>query len=331
MKIGLFLTNEHTAPADLSAQLKTQFDLATTAAEGGWDSIFTGQHFISEGTQRLQPIPFLSRLAAEVPGMTLGTGIYLWTLGNPVSMAEEFATLDVITGGRTVAGLGLGYRPEEFAAFGVERSTRVRRFERSLEIARELWSGEPVSAEEEWCTLDGATIGTPPVNGTIPVWIGGTSDPAVRRAGRLSEGWIINPAAPGHTTARQAELYRETSREAGRGDGWIGAFREIYCAPTTEQARELALPYLEKKYGVYEAWGQQSGHPDQQALTGQIDEVGESRFIVGSPEDCRKELARFRDTVGVDEFILRTEWPDMPHESAKASLDLLIREVVPGL
>jgi len=331
MKIGLFLTNEHTAPANLSEHLASQFDLAGAAAAAGWDSIFTGQHFITEGTQRLQPIPFLARLAAEVPGMALGTGIYLWSLGNPVSMAEEFATLDVISGGRAVAGIGLGYRPEEFAAFGVDHPTRARRFERSLAIARELWSGAPVSADEDWCRLDGATIGTPPVNGNIPVWIGGTSDPAVRRAGRLAEGWIINPASPGGTISRQAELYRRTSEEHGNGRGWIAAFREVFCAPTDEQARELALPYLEKKYGVYSSWGQEKGHPDDQALTGDIDDVGAARFIVGGPEHCRAALDRFRNEVGVDEFILRTEWPDMPHESARASLDLLVREVVPAL
>ncbi|TQJ30922.1 LLM class flavin-dependent oxidoreductase [Microbacterium sp. SLBN-146] len=331
MKAGLFLTNEHTAPADLSAHLGQQFDMTRAVAEAGWDSIFTGQHFITEGTQRLQPLPFLARLAAEAPGLTFGTGIHLWTLGNPVAMAEEFATLDVITGGKTVAGLGLGYRPEEFAAFGVDRPSRVKRFERSLDIARRLWRGEAVDADEPWCRLEGATIGTPPVAGDIPVWIGGTSDPAVRRAGRLSEGWILNPAAPSETIARQAALYRETSVEQGNGRGWIAAFREVFCASTNEQARAQALPYLEKKYGRYAAWGQDDGHPDHQALTGEADTVGRGRFIVGDPEHCRTELARFRDEIGVDEFIYRTEWPDMPAESAYSSLDLLIREVVPAL
>ncbi|RKT31471.1 alkanesulfonate monooxygenase SsuD/methylene tetrahydromethanopterin reductase-like flavin-dependent oxidoreductase (luciferase family) [Microbacterium sp. AG1240] len=331
MKVGLFLTNEHSTPADMGAHLGDQLALARTAADAGWHSIFTGQHFVTEGTQRLQPLPFLARLSGEVPGMRLGTGIHLWTLGNPVAMAEEFATLDVLTGGRMIAGLGLGYRAEEFAAFGVDRASRARRFERNLEIARALWSGEPVTVDEPWCSLDGATIGTPPVQRPLPVWIGGTSNAAIRRAGRLSDGWILNPAAPAGTIAEQASLYRSTSQDSGRGDGWIAAFREVYCAPTTERARELALPFLEKKYGRYEAWGQQDGHPDGQALTGGADEVGAGRFIVGDPEHCRRELARFRDLVGVDEFLLRTDWPDMPAAAAMSSLELLTREVVPGL
>lgn len=331
MRVGLFLTNEHTAPADLASKLPAQLALARTVAAAGWHSIFTGQHFVTEGTQRLQPLPFLARLAAEAPGMTLGTGIHLWSLGNPVAMAEEFATLDVITGGRTVAGLGLGYRPEEFAAFGVQKSSRARRFERNLDIARRLWSGKPVTVDEEWCRLDAATTATPAVRGDIPVWIGGTSDAAVRRAGRLSEGWILNPAAPRDTIVRQAGLYRSTSQEHGRGAGHIAAFREVFCAPTTQIAREQAMPYLRQKYGSYGKWGQQDGHPSDDGRAWEGDAIESHHFIVGDPEHCRTELSRFRDDVGVDEFILRTEWPDMPDRLALSSIDLLTREVVPAL
>lgn len=330
MKVGLFLTNEHTAPADLAGRLDDQLRLAVQAAEGGWDGIFTGQHFVTSGTQRLQPIPFLARLSGEVPGLRLGTGVHLWSLGNPVAMAEEFATLDVLSGGRAVAGLGLGYRPEEFAAFGIDRATRVRRFERNLEIARELWSGASVTVDEPWCRLEDATIGTLPVQQPLPVWIGGTSGAAVRRAGRLADGWIVNPAAPADTLVDQAAEYRQVSADHGR-PGWIAAFREIYCAPTEAQAIEMAMPYLSKKYGVYERWGQEDGHPKGQSLTGDTADVAEGRFIVGDPEQCAAALRAFRDVVGVDEFILRTDWPDLPVESARSSLDLLIREVVPAL
>lgn len=331
MKTGLFLTNEHTAPADLSATLGDQLALAARVAEAGWHGIYTGQHFVTSGTQRLQPIPFLARLAAEAPGLKLGTGIHLWSLGNPVGMAEDFATLDVLSGGRVVAGLGLGYRPEEFAAFGIDRAQRVRRFERNLEIARELWSGGAVSCDEPWCRLEDATIGTRPVQDPLPVWIGGTSTAAVRRAGRLADGWIVNPAAPADTVVDQAALYRRTSAESGRGPGWIAAFREIFCAPTRAQAEESALPFLQKKYGVYDTWGQKDGHPSDQPLTGSAEQVGDGRFIIGTPEDCVAQLRAMADTVGVDEFILRTDWPDMPIESARSSLELLIREVVPSL
>ncbi|MEO9323294.1 LLM class flavin-dependent oxidoreductase [Nocardioides sp. C4-1] len=331
MRTGLFLTNEHTAPADLAARLPDQLRLASMAAEAGWSSVFTGQHYISEGTQRTQPIPFLARLSAEVPGLTLGTGIYLGAVAHPVSMAEDFASLDVLSGGHAVAGLGLGYRDEEFAAFGVERKQRVRRFERNLEIARDLWSGEPVDADEPWCRLEGATIGVLPVQDPLPVWIGGTGDAAVRRAALRGQGWIINPAAPAATLVDQAALYRSTSQKAGRGPGHVAAFREVFCAADDETARERALPYLAAKYGVYASWGQAAAHPGQQQLDGPTDQVAEGRFIVGGPETCRAALAELRDQLGVDELIVRTDWPELPPEHAVESLALLAAEVVPAL
>lgn len=331
MKVGLFLTNEHTAPADLAARLPEQLRLASIAAEAGWSSVFTGQHYISEGTQRTQPIPFLARLSAEVPGMRLGTGIYLGTIAHPVAMAEDFASLDVLSGGKAVVGLGLGYRDEEFAAFAVERKQRVRRFERNLEIARALWSGEPVDADEPWCKLEGATIGVLPVQDPLPVWIGGTGDAAVRRAALKGQGWIINPASPAGTLVEQAAAYRSISEEAGRGPGYVAAFREVFCAADDETARERALPYLSKKYGVYDKWGQAAAHPGQQSLVGPTDEVASGRFIVGSPETCRAALAELRDQLTVDELIVRTDWPDLPADHAAESLRLLADEVVTGL
>lgn len=331
MRTGLFLTNEHTAPADLAAKLPEQLRLASMAAEAGWSSVFTGQHYVSEGTQRTQPIPFLARLSAEVPGLNLGTGIYLGAVAHPVSMAEDFATLDVLSGGKAVVGLGLGYRDEEFAAFGVERKQRVRRFERNLEIARDLWSGQPVHADETWCRLDGATIGVVPVQDPLPVWIGGTGDAAVRRAALQGQGWIINPAAPAATLVDQAALYRATCAEAGRGPGWVAAFREVFCAADDETARERALPHLARKYGVYNRWGQAAAHPGQQQLDGPTDEVAEGRFIVGSPETCRAAIAELQALLGVDELIVRTDWPDLPADHATESLALLAAEVVPHL
>ncbi|MFD1714900.1 LLM class flavin-dependent oxidoreductase [Amnibacterium flavum] len=330
MKVGLFLTNEHPTGSDLSAAFDDQLWFAEAAASGGWESLFTGQHFVSSGTQRTQPIPFLARLAAAAPGLSLGTGIHLFSLGNPVAMAEDFASLDVVSGGRVIAGLGIGYRPEEFAAFGIDMTQRARRFERNLEIARELWSGRPVTVDEEWCRLDEAVIGTRPVQDPLPVWIGGTGPRAIERAGRLADGWIINPAADSGSLADLAPGYRSAALAAGR-PSHVAAFREVYCAATDELARETALPHLARKYAGYSSWGQERGHVSDQSLAGPVDEVGRDRFIVGSPETVLAGLRSFRDTIGVDEFILRTDWPGMPVGDSLRSMDLLAREVLPVL
>jgi len=87
----------------------------------------------------------LGRIAAEAGSMRIGTNIFRLPIHNPVYVAEQVATLDVISGGRFIFGVGLGYRPEEFDAFGVEMKTRVPRFLESLEIARRLWTEAEVT------------------------------------------------------------------------------------------------------------------------------------------------------------------------------------------
>jgi alkanesulfonate monooxygenase SsuD/methylene tetrahydromethanopterin reductase-like flavin-dependent oxidoreductase (luciferase family) len=327
-KVGLFLTNQQRPGRDMRAALDEQIELARLARDGGWDSIWTGHHFLSTLSQ-LQPVPFLARLAAETGEMELGIGILLLTVENPVAVAESVASLDVICGGRAVLGVGLGYRDVEFEAFAVEKGTRVRRFEANLDIVRRLWAGEEVSADLPWCRLDAARLTTLPLR-RPPLWIGATGDRAVARAGRLADGWLVNPAAAASEVERQRALLLE-ERPPGQAPPTIAAFKEVFCAEDRETAVRLARPYLEEKYKAYESWGQAEGLTDTDTLAVAFEELRSSRFIVGSPADCLAELSRWRDEIGVSHFMLRTDWAGMPVETARRSVELLSRQVIPSL
>src|SRR5262245_24417886 len=111
-----------TAPA-----LREALEQVRLMRELGFDSVWLGQHYLSTPYQMWQPMPLLARLAAEAGDMTVGTNIFLLTIHNPVESAELAATLDVITEGRFVFGVGLGYRPEEFEAFGIPTAGRDRK------------------------------------------------------------------------------------------------------------------------------------------------------------------------------------------------------------
>jgi alkanesulfonate monooxygenase SsuD/methylene tetrahydromethanopterin reductase-like flavin-dependent oxidoreductase (luciferase family) len=329
-KVGLFLTNQQPPGRDMRAALEEQIELAHIARDSGWDSVWTGHHFLSTLSQ-LQPVPFLARLAAETGEMELGIGILLLTVENPVAVAESIASLDVICGGRMVLGAGLGYRDVEFEAFAVEKGSRVRRFEANLDIVRRLWAGEEVSADLPWCRLDGARLTTLPLQRPgPPVWIGATGDKAVARAGRLADGWLVNPAAAVEEVERQRALLT-AARPPGLAPPTVAAFKEIFCAEDRATAVRLAQPYLEEKYRAYESWGQAEGLTDTDTLSVAFEELRKSRFIVGSPEDCLAELRRWRDEIGVSHFMLRTDWAGMPIETTRHSLELLAREVVPSL
>jgi alkanesulfonate monooxygenase SsuD/methylene tetrahydromethanopterin reductase-like flavin-dependent oxidoreductase (luciferase family) len=146
------------------------------ARDYGFSSVCVGQHFLTE-YQKLQPIPVLSRLAAESGDMRLLPGIILLPLFNPVYVAEEIATLDVISGGRVILGLGVGYRDVEFEAFGVQKKERGARFEESLEAIKRLWTEDEVSFDGRFFRIPKAQVRTRPLQRPHPpIWVAAQAD-----------------------------------------------------------------------------------------------------------------------------------------------------------
>ena len=218
MKIGLFTTNQQYVDTDMVGALEAQYAMVRLARDRGWDSLFTGQHYLNEGNNKqLQIVPFLSRLMAEAGDMTVGMGVLLLNLHNPVYVAETVASMDILARGNFVFGVGLGYREVEFDAFGVRKGQRVKRFEAYLDVVQRLWSGEAVTYEDETCKLDAVRMNILPVQQPRPpLWIAANNDAAVRRAARLGDAWMINPHSTVETVRRQLVLYRGRAGQGGQ-------------------------------------------------------------------------------------------------------------------
>lgn len=333
MDIGLFLTNQQPIGSDQRRALDEQLMMLRSAREEGWDSVFAGQHYLSESLTHTQPVPFLSRLAADAGDMRVGVGILLLALHNPVEVAENFAALDAMTGGRLVFGVGLGYRQVEYDAFGIPSADKVRRFERNLEIIERLWSGDKVDADLPWCRLQGAQLNLLPAQRPRPpIWMAANSDGAVRRAARLADTWMVNPHASVDTIRRQLDLFHGRRREADRPPmRELPAMREVFCAKDRDTALRLARPHLARKYQTYARWGQDQVMPERESFEMPYDDLAAQRFVIGSPEECIEQLLPWRDELGVDHFIFRMHWAGMPIEDSLASLNLMAKEVVPVL
>ncbi|MDL5159120.1 LLM class flavin-dependent oxidoreductase [Actinomycetospora termitidis] len=330
VRVGVFLTHQRRPEQDPRTVLAEQLALVRTARDEGLDSVFAGQHHLAASFAHIQPLPWLARVAAEAGEMTVGTGIHLLALHHPVDTAETYASLDVVCGGRSVFGVGLGYRAEEYAAFGVPPEDKVRRFTENLAIVRALWRGEAVTRDLPWTRLDGAEALMRPV-GEPPVWMAANSDAAVRRAARLADAWMINPHATASTVRRQLELYdAERSAHGLPPGGERPIMREVFCADTREEALERARPFLEGKYQVYADWGQDRVMPDRESFRMEFSALADDRFVIGDPDDCRRALLAWCD-LGVDHFVLRTDWAGMPLASSRRSVELLAREVAPAL
>jgi alkanesulfonate monooxygenase SsuD/methylene tetrahydromethanopterin reductase-like flavin-dependent oxidoreductase (luciferase family) len=145
IRLGLYLSGQHPPGVSAAAAVREHLEQVELARELGFASVWAPQHFLADPFQMFQPVPLLARVAAAADGMTIGTGVLVLTLLNPVECAENAASLDAIAGGRFVLGVGLGYRPTENAAFGVERG-RAELFERELDVVRRLLAGESVTA-----------------------------------------------------------------------------------------------------------------------------------------------------------------------------------------
>ena len=334
MKIGVFLTGQQKLTKDMVSALDEKIRMLHLARDKGWDTVMTGQHYLNEGDNKgMQPVPFLARLAAEAGEMRLGIGILLLNLHNPVYTAETIATLDIITRGNFIFGIGLGYRDVEFDAFGVPKGERVKRFEEYLEVVQRLWTEDSVSYDGPGCKLDNVHMNIRPLQTPgPPVWIAANNDPAVRRAARLGDAWFINPHATIDTISRQMVIYRETLESVNKP--WPAdrpVFKEVFCAKDRATAVELAAPYLLGKYRDYAKWGQEKAMPEKDDFSQPFEELLQGRFILGSPEDCYEQLKPYWEELDCNHLIIRTHWAGMPVSSALSSMRLISEELMPEL
>ena len=325
MRFGLFVSAQYPAGEDPAARLAEHLEQVRFAREAGFHSVFAGQHFLPAPFQMLQPVPLLARLAAETGDMRVGAGILLLPLLNPVEVAEQAATLDVVTGGRFVLGVGLGYRAEENAALGVP-DRRVRVFREKLDVVRRLLEGEEVTAEGHGYRLERAGRAPRPVQAPRPpIWMAANGDAAVRRAARLADTWFVNPHAALAEVRRQLSLFRAERRSEPEE---LPMLREACLAPTDEEAIAVAKPYLARKYEAYVDWGQSDVLPPTDTLRQEWDALHAGRFLLGGPETVLAQVEALR-TLGVTELVLRVQWPGLPQRDAMRTLELLASEVLP--
>src|SRR5207302_8537175 len=163
MKFGIGLSVQHLPEDSQAARFQEHVEQVRLARAVGFTSVWASQHYPSDPFTYFQPIPTLARVAAEAPGMTLGTGCLLLPLHHPVEIAEQLATLDVITGGRFVFGVGLGYRDVENEAMGHDPKERVGRLVEGLEVIERLWNGDPVIYQGPHLHLRYARCSTRPI------------------------------------------------------------------------------------------------------------------------------------------------------------------------
>jgi probable F420-dependent oxidoreductase len=172
----------------------TIVEVASRGEELGFDSVWVNDHVLVPSTLPryaaiLEALTTLVWVAAHTERLRLGTSVLILPQRDPILAAKQLATLDVLSGGRVIAGLGAGYVTEEFEFLGASFEQRGKRIEEQIALLRALWGGAH-SFDGETVRFEDALFGPlPPQGAALPIWIGGSSRPAMRRAATLADAW----------------------------------------------------------------------------------------------------------------------------------------------
>ena len=331
MRFGIVLRGQFEAGEDARAGFRDLIEMARLAETLGFDSITKTSHYSTHPLQTLQQIPLLARLSGEAPGLRLNAGIVLVALHKPLDLAEQLASLDVMSGGKLIFGAALGYREVEYKAFGADRKRRGALFEENLKAIKRLWTEDTVDMVGSHFELAGAACSIKPLQKPHPpIWIGANADVAIRRAARLGDCWYVNPHNSIAVTERQLEIYKQALAEAGKPfPDEFPMRREVFVAATREDALRLCGPYLGAKYRSYRDWGQHEEMPDDDGLAEAFDELVGDRFLIGGADEVAQQIIGLNRRLGVNHLVMSLQWPGMPHALALDTMRRMAGEVFP--
>lgn len=331
MKLGIYLNSQHPASDDPARRFAETLEQVRLIRSLGFDSIWAGEHHVTPGFHFFPQFGLLQRLAADAEGLWIGTNVNLLPLHNPVELAEVGAFLDVITGGKFLLGVGLGYRPEEYEMYGVPMSERVSRFTEGVEVIRRLWSEDRVTHRgRHWQFTDASIRPRPLQSPRPPIIIGAQVEAAIKRAATIGDGWLLVPIPTLDQLAAQMALYN-SARSAAKlpPSPHICRLLEVGCAADDETAYRRVAPFLMEKYKSYFSWGLEgltldpNAPPEQQFRS-----LATDRFAVGAPARV-VDMLLAQHRAGITHLSMRVSWPGMGQDEILAGIELLGRQVLP--
>jgi alkanesulfonate monooxygenase SsuD/methylene tetrahydromethanopterin reductase-like flavin-dependent oxidoreductase (luciferase family) len=306
------------------------------AEQVGFDSCLMTEHHQHLPGSFPSPLLVAAAIAARTTRLRVGSGVLLLPLYHPVRVAEDGAMVDLLSKGRLILGVGAGVVDADFAAVGVPRRQRPSRFEEGLQIVRRAWTEESVSFFGHRYQLHNVAVTPKPWQQPHPpIWAGGMADEGIKRAARLGDAWFMDILNNTHTLGQRAILYRHTCTQWGKPP-YIVALREAWVADTTAQADHEYAPHVMGFHrGAYRAGAY---HPATEPWLATVtseaeftyEKVKQNRFIVGSPEDCIRQIEALQQATGVNYLVLRFRHPTGPtHAHVCQAIQRFGEQVIP--
>lgn len=303
-----------TVVAGFGAQLRShpperQWRIVRRLEELGFDSVWTGDH-VAFNVPLHESLTLLASYTPITRRIRIGTCVYLLALRAPAVAAKMTATLDVLSGGRFIFGVGVGGElPKEFEVCGVPHRERGARVTEAIDVVRTLWRDTPATFEGRFTRFKDVSIDPKPVQRPgPPIWIGGRSDAALARAGRQGDGWVSYVVQPQRYRESVARI-RAAAQAAGRSlDGFACAHLTfITVGRDYESAKADWVRLLSRRYA--------------QDFAPLADKYG----VIGTAEQCAEQIERFREA-GCTYFILDTI---VDPEQQQEHLELIAAEILP--
>ena len=289
----------------------------------GFDHVwFTEHHFLADGyLPAFQPVA--GAIAARTDRIRISTDIALMPLYHPIRLAEEMAVLDHLSNGRMELGIGMGYVPEEFKAFGVPLKNRVSMTEEGIDILRLAWGDGPFSYSGKRYQLDDVDVHPKPVQaGGPPLWIAAMSEPGARRAARF--GTNLLPQGRQHEVL---DPFREAVASDGRDptDYRVGIIRSFYVSDDRERDWPMMREAERFRMSVYTRFMAET--PDDYGW-GEPGGIAQGSFM-GTADECAAEMVSFARTHGVTDIASSGLPPGVDPEFMNTNLERLASDVLP--
>ena len=340
VQIGMGLFTAQVPPGSnrtFTQEYREILDMVRLAETLGFDSAWVSEHHGSGDGYMPSLLPTLAALAAATDRIRLGTGILLTPFHHPLRLAEDAATVDLISAGRLILGLGLAWRGEEFRMFGVPLSERVRRTVETIDILRMAWTGERFSYQGKVFSFDQVKVTpTPEGEGAVPIWLGGSVEPAMRRAGRLADGYIRTRGGGVEKMREAFQIVEAGARAAGKDPSAL-PMAQLQNTFVWEDgdAWEVAGRYVPNQLGIYGGWDAGGDTPEQGFVLAPPDEETMRRITpVGNAHEIVHALRPMIEAfAGRREFhlIVRLHYPGMDFDTGSRAIELFGERVLPAL
>lgn len=307
--------------------------LAEDADALGLDSVWVSEHHFVDDAYLPSVLPMCAAIAARTRRVRVGTALLLAPLHDPVRLAEDAAVVDLISGGRLVLGLGLGWRAEEFDALGIPLARRVQRLLAAVDVLRQAWSGDLVLGGHG-ARFPGMPVRPLPAQvGGPPLWFGGLTEPAIRRASRLADGFMATEVTP-DGLREQADLVRQERARRTAGEPFTISVHLptfVWDGPGAWDLIRDHYRYVAWKYDDMDAARGRAGGPaPPPPLTPGEEEQLRASIVMGTPDEVAQQIDAYRRAAGGDlHYIGRLYFPGLPWEVQERTLRLFAEQVIP--